>query len=73
MAEDGRSLKHTYTYETPAEVALGLIGLLSGIRESGAALLSKHLDNEATRLRVRELELQVTLKEDSKRGPKSIA
>ena len=73
MADDGKSIKSTYTSETPSEVALGLIGLFSSLRESGAALLTKHLDNEAARLRVRELELQVSLKEDGKRGPKSLA
>ena len=66
MAEDGRSIKHTYTYETPTEVAIGVIGLLSSIRESGAALLTKHLDNEATRLRIREIELQA---DNRKNGP----
>jgi hypothetical protein len=73
MAEDGRSIKHTYTYETPAEVALGLIGLLNSIRESGATLLSEHLDNEATRLRIRELELQTEAKgERGKNGPRPV-
>ena len=73
MADDGKSIKSTYTSETPAEVALGLIGLFNSLRESGAALLTKHLDNEAARLRVRELELQVSLKEDRKLGPKSVS
>jgi hypothetical protein len=72
MPDDGKSIKSTYTTETPAEVALGIIGLFNSIRESGTALLTKHLDNEATRLRIREIELQVSLKEDSKRGPKAV-
>lgn len=72
MADDGRATKHTYTTEVPTEVTVGFIGFLSGLRESCASLLSKHLDNEATRLRIREVELQVEAKEAGKRGPRPV-
>jgi hypothetical protein len=74
MADDSRILKHTYTTETSVDVALGFMEFLKGIRESGANLLSKHLDNEAAKIRIRELELQVELARDSKKssGPRPV-
>jgi hypothetical protein len=74
MADESRVLKHTYTTETSVDVALGFVEFLKGIRESSTTLLAKHLDNEAARIRIRELELQVELTRDGKKsnGPRPV-
>lgn len=71
MPGENNVLKQTHTTETPAEVPLALIEFLKGVRESATNLITKHLDNEAARLRIRELEAQVELKRHSDRNEKS--